>query len=930
MLRTIDESRRLSILRRYAILDTPPEEVFDRIARMAASHFGTPIGAVSFVDETRQWLKAVHGLDVREIGREVAFCGHTILSDHPLVIPDTLKDQRFLDNPYVVDVPHLRFYAGAPIVTAEGDRLGTVSAIDQTPHPDARQEDCQFLADLAAIVVHELEMRLAASDFKGEIERRMQSEQRLNLSIAHAPITLATLDRDLRYTWIANPPAPLTPEFFIGRRDSDLWRPEIAGPHMIHKREVMATGRSSRWELSVEIGGKLRHFDVSAEPLRDNGEVVGVAYSAMEVTDRKQAELALARSEARHRAVVNSAADAIVVVDEDGHINHFNPAAERIFGYSAEEAVGQDIGLLMPEADRDAHRAHFSRYLATGEAHVIGIGREVVGRHKDGKVIPLDITVAEWWDGRKRYFTGMMRDISRRKLADAALRKAEEERQESLTFLNAMLEGIPDPFFYKDRDGRYIVANKGTARVFGIENMVGKTDFDVAPAAVARRFRQADLEVMARGEPTILEEEVTDHAGATRWYLTSKIPLRDNSGEVVGVIGLARDITERRVMLDQMREAKEQAETANRAKTSFLAAASHDLRQPVQALLLFNNVLQGRLKGHPAGQIVARMKQSIDALQMLLESLLDISKLDAGVVIAKPETCSLAGICDRLVSEYAIRARRKGLKLHAAACGYWTITDPALMERVVRNLLENAIRYTESGSILLGCRRRGERVLLQVIDTGIGIPADQVDAVFQEFRQLGNPERDRTKGLGLGLSIVRRLLGLLGHRLTVRSEPGRGTTFSIDLPRLDRPAVVERMIEATDMVPAAEATVMVIDDEAIVRQGLEILLRDWGYGVVAAANAKEALDMVAVQGAPDAIIADYRLQGGRTGTEAVQAIQRACGRPLPAIIVTGDTAPERIAEVQRSGHIIAHKPISGDGLRELVCAALSEGRRLPA
>jgi PAS domain S-box-containing protein len=930
MLRSIDESHRLAILRRYAILDTPPEEVFDRIARMAARYFRTPIGTVTFIDQARQWFKAVHGLDVRETGRDIAFCNHTIMSDDPLIVPDARNDPRFADNPLVTGTMSIGFYAGAPLVSAAGFRVGAVSVIDTVPRHEFGPEDCQHLADLAAIVMHELEMRQAASDFEEEIERHFLSEERLKLAVAHAPVTLATLDRDLRYTWIVNPPAPLTPQDYIGRCDSDLWGAEAAEAHMAQKREVMATGESRRWELTVEIVGQLRYFDVSVEPLYEHGKVVGAAYAAVEITERKMAELALARSEARHRAVLDTAADAMVVINERGLIEHFNPAAEHIFGYTAEEVAGQNVSLLMEEGDRVRHDQYIRRYLETGQAHIIGIGREVAGLRKNGQRVPLELTIAEWWDGRRRYFTGMMRDITRRKEADAALRTAEAEREQSLALLNAAVEGVPDPFFHKDREGRYQIANQATVRALGVAgDIIGKTDFDLMPAADAQRMRRTDREVMRHGEPTVYEEQVTERdTGMMRWYLTSKIPLHNRAGEVIGVVGVARDITERRAMVDQLRQAKEQAESANRAKTSFLAAASHDLRQPVQALLLFTGVLQGRLKGHPAGPVVGRMKQSLDALQMLLESLLDISRLDAGVISANPQPCNLSALCGRLVGEYRESARRKGLKLVSAGCGYWTVTDAQLMERVLRNLIENAIRYTESGRILVGCRRRGDRLRLQVIDTGIGIPADQSEAIFQEFHQLGNPERDRAKGLGLGLSIVRRLLDLLGHELTVSSVVGLGTCFSIDLPRIKEAAAVPaaKSEPCREIVGPAESTVMVIDDEPIVRSGLEILLRDWGYGVVAAADVAEALGQVESRGAPDAIIADYRLQGGHTGTEAVQAIQHACGRALPAIIVTGDTAPERIAEVERSGLTIAHKPISGEGLRQLVSAALAGGK----
>lgn len=920
MLHHIEENRRLNILRRYSILDTPPEEVFDRVARMAARHFGTPIGTVTFVDEARQWFKAIHGLDVRETGRDVAFCNHTIMGDTPIIVSDSTKDARFVENPLVTGPPNIRFYAGAPLITTEGFRLGTVSAIDVVPREEFDRDDCQFLTDLAAMVVHELEMRLAASDFRQEVERRIQSEDRLRLTISHAPVVLATLDRDLRYTWITNVPPPLTAKDFIGRLDSDLWPPPIAEHIMSLKREAMNTNRPQRAELSVPIGDRLRHYDVTMEPVRKGDDVAGITCVAMDITDRKDAELALARSEARHRAVMDTAADAMVVIGEAGIIENFNPAAERIFGYTALEAIGQDLSILMPGSDRSVHLQFLQGYLTTGIPRIIGIGSEVTGQRKDGTLVPLDLSIAEWWDGDKRYFTGIMRDITRRKRSEAALRKAEAERTESLRLLNTMLESIPDPLFFKDRNGRYTVGNKATANALGTDNVVGKTDFEMLPPNQAQQLRTADQEVMATGRPKVLEE----HVLSGRWFNTIKIPLRNENGDVIGVAGLGRDITERRAMIQQLRQAKEQAEAANRAKTSFLAAASHDLRQPVQSLVLFTAALRTRLKNHPAALVVARMKQSVDALQLLLESLLDISKLDAGVVNVNMHPVSMATVIRRLVDEYQDAAKRKGLSLRCVPCRCLSQTDPAHMERVLRNLIENAIRYTEKGRILIGCRRRGDYLNLQVIDTGIGIPEDQREAIFQEFHQLANPGRDRAKGLGLGLSIVRRLLELLGHDLTVKSVVGHGTCFSIAMPRVTGAAVCQPDDDKVASIGEGK-TVLVIDDEATIRQGLEVLLQDWGYDVATAADAEEAAAGVAIHGVPDVIVADYRLQGGRTGTEAVETIHQACGYSIPAIIITGDTAPERIAEVKRSGHTIAHKPISGENLQRLISAALTTG-----
>ncbi|HSV28444.1 MAG TPA: GAF domain-containing protein, partial [Candidatus Omnitrophota bacterium] len=220
----LEEARRIDILRRYAILDTPPEPTFDRIAWLAATHFGTPIGTVTFIDETRQWFKAIHGATLRETCRSIAFCSHAIEQDAVMVVPDASADSRFADNPLVTADPHIRFYAGAPLCTQDGLKLGTVSVIDSVPHADLSPDQKRFLTELARLVVEELELRLAAGDVAAEIERRRRIEaelQRSNdcfrLAMQHSPFCLFTQDTGYRYTWAINTPPPYTPDKLIGR-----------------------------------------------------------------------------------------------------------------------------------------------------------------------------------------------------------------------------------------------------------------------------------------------------------------------------------------------------------------------------------------------------------------------------------------------------------------------------------------------------------------------------------------------------------------------------------------------------------------------------------------------------------------------------------------------------------------------------------------
>lgn len=537
-----------------------------------------------------------------------------------------------------------------------------------------------------------------------------------------------------------------------------------------------------------------------------------------------------------------------------------------------------------------------------------------------------DLAVEPLWTGGEIAGVSVAAvDVTDRRAIMAELEAARQEAERIGMHFRSLANGIPQLAWMARPDGWIYWYNRRWYEFTGTtpEQMEGwgwqAVHHPQHLDAVVRRIRDC----FERGEAWEDTFPMRSKTGEYRWFLSRALPVRNSSGEIALWFGTNTDITERLKDEEALKAAKEEAERAARAKSTFLAAASHDLRQPVQALVLFNAALQQRLRNHPAAPILARMKSSMEALQVLLEGILDVSRLDAGIVTANLQSFPLGEMVARLGAEYAIQARAKGLRLRYLPISAWVRSDPALLERILRNLLENAVRYTEQGGILLGCRMHGEMLRLQVVDTGVGISAAEREAVFEEFYQVGNRGRDRARGLGLGLAIVRRLAGLLGHRLEVSSVPGKGSVFGIELPRV---APVARPVSAAMPVDTRreldQRSILVIDDEAMMRQGLEVMLSDWGCRVMTAATEEEAV-LAARANPPDAIIADYRLQQGRTGTDAVRAVQRACGREIPAIVLTGDTAPERIVEVKNSGLVIAHKPVVPDSLLQLVAAQLS-------
>ena len=368
----------------------------------------------------------------------------------------------------------------------------------------------------------------------------------------------------------------------------------------------------------------------------------------------------------------------------------------------------------------------------------------------------------------------------------------------------------------------------------------------------------------------------------------------------------------------EARRQKEQAEQANIAKSRFLASASHDLRQPVHALGLFVEALRGRDMDAESRRLLGQIRASVGALDGLFMSLLDISRLDAGMVKSRLSVFPIQPLLERICRDESLEAERKGIALTLTPCSIHIQSDPILLERILRNLISNAVRYTDSGRVLVGCRR-GRRLSVEVWDTGRGIAADHQELVFQEFYQIGNPERDRTKGLGLGLAIVRRLTAILDISLSLVSRLGKGSAFKLSLP-------VAAAQEATP-APSLEGRsgiltprfIVVMDDELPIQDAMRVLLAAWGHRVVVAGSGDEMIERLADRpDRPDLVISDFRLRDGDNGLEAVQRLRSKYGAVIPAILITGDTAAHRLKQASESDCFVMHKPVSDSRLRAAI------------
>lgn len=793
-----DEQRRLQALRDLELLDTPAEERFDRLTRIAQSVFKTPIALVSLVDAERQWFKSRQGLDATETPRDISFCGHAILGDEVFYIPNAIEDPRFADNPLVAGAPDIRFYAGAPLASADGYKLGTLCVIDNKPHQHSAEE-LRLLRDLATCVEQEF-----------------------------------------------------------------------------------------------------RHLRVSraAQTLGEHGTYLN--------------------------AVLETVIDGIITIDELGRMQTVNPAAERIFGHSAAEMLGRNVNMLMPEPYAGAHDAYLRSYLQSGQARVIGIGREVQGRRKDGSTFPMELAVSEMAEAGQRNFVGIVRDISERKQAARKLEESSRLRQ-------AILDSANFSIISTDTEGVIQTFNKGA------EQMLGYTEAELAgtetpalihePAEVIARAKALSEELeqdikpgfevfVAKARQGLADENEWTYVrkdGSRFPVLLSVTALRNQHGDITGFLGIGSDITDRKKV--------------ERMKSEFVSTVSHELRTPLTSIRGALGLVLGKLSEQlpaKALKLLETADRNSARLTLLINDILDLEKIESGRLEFEYKPLDLVALAKQALAANEGYAAQHGVTLrlteHPDKASIWA--DEHRLMQVFANLLSNAVKYSPTGGqVEVSIRQHDGHYRVGVRDHGRGIPEAFRERVFQRFAQADSSDTREKGGTGLGLSITRAIVENHRGRIDYQSEEGVGTEFFFALPAW------YEMTEADQSNPH-RAQVLICEDNPDVAFVLAQLLEQEGLVSDIAATVDAARALLANK-SYRVLLLDLSLPDG-DGLAFIRELRdQEQTHDLPVIVVSGRAQEGRSAW---SGDALAvvdwlQKPVDRERMARALRQALRNGNR---
>lgn len=686
--------------------------------------------------------------------------------------------------------------------------------------------------------------------------------------------------------------------------------------------EYGADARSLRRRLAPLIEGEAQRLCVPSIFRRCDGSTYPIRLQIQRMTsggrdvlfvngEDVSADMATDALVSHASTLLETSPDPMAIFDHDGRILVANTKVCDLLGYAASELPGMAVEQLLPERYRVRHTEQRRQFSGRPGSREIGARLPLVALTKDERELPVEISLTPLPTRDNLLVSAAIRSVQE----DADIRQA--LRINGMRF-RELFESATDIIHVVDKDGAFLYVNPAWHRALGYDAQAieNKRIFDVVHPQERGQAREFFTRVLGGVSLKSVRRRLVTRDGRVRVFEGGATCQR-HEGKTMSVCAILHDVTEREEVERELQRARDIAENAAATKSRFLAAASHDLRQPLQALGLYLSILRRRQGDEIVAELGQKMETSIDVMASLLDALLDISRFEAGSIQPKPESFDLQPLLDRLVSSNREMAEHKGLTLVCERASCVVRTDRDLLERILGNLLGNAVRYTEHGGVTVRCRASDGTVVVEIKDTGIGIAQTDIDKIFDEFYQAENSTRDRKKGLGLGLSIVRYIARLLELPLNVQSAPGEGSVFSVSVPLGEDGQ--QRAVGTSDSPQAFSQTlrVLLVEDDPDIRAATRELLVSLGCDVVVADSAESALETLDVGEAPDVVVTDYRLPG-KTGRALIGDLRSRCGDGLACVIVTGDTASPDLSEAPPARCTVLHKPVKAQRLIEAI------------
>lgn len=938
-----NEADRLDALHRYAILDSEPEDGFNRIVELASRQFDVPIAVISLVDEDRQWFKATCGLDATETPRDVAFCAHAILGDEVFVVPDATKDDRFAENPLVKEGLSIRFYAGAPLIDPKGFKLGTLCLIDDKIHPEFSERDRQLLTDLAAVVVDEIAMRYAAGDVLTEVETRMLAqeglafaEHQMRFFFEHVPVALAVFDKDMRYLAASR---RWYEAFEIGHSRVTARSLHDVSPHLPetwkaeHDRCFAGEILEIEEEQLPKPDGSFHWARREIRPWRNlDDEICGLIVFVEIIDDRKQATLLLEQNQRFVEAVLNNIRDGIIACDATGLISLLNHAAQDFHGSHCgaipPDLWSRELALFEPDGRTALAKENVPLYRAFGGESVES--QEIVIAPAGGQKRDIVAQATPMYDSRGAKIGAVMslQDVTQEKLSTEALKASEDRYRDLYNKTPVMLHSV-------DREGRILSVSDFWLEKLRYERdqVIGRKSTEFLTDESARKAKEEVLPAfMETGLCQDVEYQIVSGTGDVLDILLSAVAEYDEDGQVARSMAVLTDVTDRRIVEKQLVQAQKMESVGQ-----LTGGLAHDFNNLLGVVMGNLQLVERSLKtDEKAKKRIASALGAVERGAELTRRLLAFSRrqaLETETIEPNPLIEGFSDMLRRTLGESI------DLECRLADDIPKVCTDPTQLESAILNLAVNARDAMPEGGKLsietafivldedYAARESevspGNYVMLAVSDTGGGIPADKLDKVFEPFfttKEVG-------KGSGLGLSMIYGFMKQSGGHVRVYSEVGVGTTVRLYLPTTS--GVNAEATSDADLPEDAEGdgeTILLVEDQEDVREVAVALLEDLGYSVIDAKDGQLGLALLESTSEIDLLLTDVVMPGGLDGAALAKAA-RAMRPELPILFATGfaEAAVLRRGDIKANENLVT-KPYRRADLAIKVRQALEEQR----